>query len=408
MPIYEYVGIDAKGKRATGTVDAESDRSARVKLRRMNIFPTSIGHEGNVKQRMSFDMQVDLSKYLERVKVEDISLMTRQFATLLGANIPLVDAITALIEQIENKKLQKAMSRVREKVLEGAKLSDSLKIERKLFGNMYINMINAGESSGSLDVVMSRLADFMEAQADLKSKVTGAMIYPVIMSVVATVLLTLLLILVVPKITDILLSRGKALPVPTQILIFISDTLKHYWYVCIAAIIAISYSWRRFTDTTTGKKWWHKKQLNIAGIGRLIKMIAIARFSRTLSTLLSSGVPLLSAMGIVQNIMSNVILQGVIEKTRNSLREGQSVAEPLKRSGYFPALVVHMISVGEKTGEIEQMLERIADTYDNEVKNALSAFTSMLEPLMIVGMAIVIAFIVMAILLPMMEMNKPA
>jgi len=395
-----------KGKRASGTVEAENERAARVKLRRLNVFPTTLGIEGAVKQKIGLGMQLDLSKYLQRVKVQEIAVMTRQLATLVSASIPLVDALAALVDQIENPKLKNMMSRVREKVMEGSKLSDALKMFPKVFGDLYVNMINAGENSGALDVVLLRLADFTEGQSKLKSKVVGAMIYPAIMSIVGVALMIMLLVIVVPKVTKIFEDTGATLPLPTRILMGVSGALSDYWYLFIIFIPLAIYSAKRFLKTPNGRNWWDRKMLTAPLFGKLNRMVIVSRFTRTLATLLASGVPLLTAMDIVKNIVTNLRLREVVEKTRDSVREGQSVAEPLKRSGEFPPLVTHMIAIGEKTGDLEKMLERIADTYDSEVDNTLATLTTLLEPIMIIVMAGVVSFIVMSILLPIMKLNQ--
>lgn len=406
MPIFEYIGIDAKGKRCAGTVDADHERAARAKLRRMSVFPTSLGVEGAVKQKVGMGMQIDFSKFLQRVKVSEIAVMTRQLATLVGADIPLVDALAALVDQIENPKLKNILSRVREKVTEGSKLSDALRGYPKVFGDLYINMINAGENSGALDIVLQRLAEFTESQSKLRSKVVGAMIYPVIMSIVGVSLVTLLVVIVVPKITAIFEDTGATLPLPTKFLIGLSDILSSYWYIFVLAIPAFLYGFKKFQSSKEGRSFIDRKKLTMPLFGKLNRMIIVSRFTRTLATLLASGVPLLPAMDIVRNIITNVHLREVVEKTRDSVREGESIAEPLKRSGQFPPLVTHMIAIGEKTGEMEKMLERIADTYDNEVDNTLSTLTTLLEPIMIIVMAGVVSFIVMSILLPIMKLNQ--
>ncbi len=399
MPVFQYIGIDSKGKRAAGTVDAENERAARARLRRMNIFPTSLGIEGAMKQKVGLGMQIDFSKYFQRIKVQEVAVMTRQLATLLDANIPLVDALTALVDQVENPKLRTILARVKDKVMEGSKLSDALKGYPKVFGDLYVNMINAGENSGALDIVLQRLADFTEGQAKLRSKIIGAMIYPAIMSVVGLLLMIALLVVVVPKVTAIFEDTGATLPLPTKILMGVSGTLSNYWYVFAVGVPLFVYGVKKYLKTPSGIALWDRKALTIPLFGKLNRMIIIARFSRTLATLLASGVPLLVSMDIVRNIVTNTRLRDVIEQTRDSVREGQSVADPLKRSKEFPPLVTHMIAIGEKTGELESMLERVADTFDSEVDNTLATLTTLLEPLMIIVMAAVVSFIVLSILL---------
>ena len=407
MPIFEYSGIDSKGKKTAGNVDAENERSARAKLRRMGVFPTTIGVEGKGGGgKGGLSMQIDVGKFLQRVKVQDVAVMTRQLATLIGANIPLVDALAALVDQIENPKLRNILAGVRERVIEGSKLSDALRGHPKIFGDLYVNMINAGESSGALEIVLQRLADFTEGQSKLRSKVIGAMIYPAIMSFVGVTLMIMLLTFVVPKVTKIFVDMKATLPLPTRMLMGASNAVTDYWYVFVLLVPVAVYGVRRFLNTPGGRAWWDKKLLTLPLFGKLNKMVIVSRFTRTLSTLLSSGVPLLTAMDIVRNIITNTRLRAVIEQTRDNVREGQSVADPLRRSGEFPPLVTHMISIGEKTGELEKMLERIADTYDAEVDNTVSTLTTLLEPIMILVMAGIVSFIVMSILLPIIKLNQ--
>ncbi len=407
MPVYEYAGIDLRGKKASGIVDAENERAARLKLRKMGIFPTMVAVEGAAKVRkLTLGSEIKFAQYFQRVKVADIAMMTRQLSTLVGAGIPLVDSLSALIEQIENPKLKSVLSQVREKIVGGAKLSDALKDHPKIFSELYRNMINAGENSGALEVVLQRLADFTEGQAKLKSRVVGAMIYPIIMSIVGVLLMAMLLVYVVPKVMKIFEDVHASLPLPTRILMQISNALINYWYLIFIFIIAAVYGFKRYIKTATGKEKFHRLRLRLPLMGKLERMIVISRFSRTLSTLLSSGVPLLASMDIVRNIVTNVVLKKVIEQTRDNVREGQSVAEPLKRSGEFPPIVTQMIAIGERTGELERMLERIADSYDSQVDNTISALMTLLEPVMILLMAGIVSFIVMSILLPIMKLNQ--
>ncbi len=406
MPVFEYVGIDAKGKRAAGTVDGDNERAARQKLRRLGVFPTSLNVEGAGTRKAGLSMNVDIGKYLQRIKLTEVSMMTRQLSTLVGSSIPLVDALTALVEQITNPKLRSIVSRAKDKVVEGSKLSDAMRGNPKVFSDLYVNMIAAGESSGALDVVLMRLADFMEGSARLRSKVIGAMIYPVIMSVVGVGLMVMLLVYVVPKVTKIFEDVDATLPLPTRVLMAVSSMLSNYWYIFLLLIPATIYAIRRYLRTPKGRAWWDRKILTLPLFGKINRLIIIARFSRTLATLLASGVPLLTALDIVKNIITNTRLKEVIEVTRENVREGEGVGETLKKSGEFPPLVTHMIMIGEKTGDLERMLVRIADTYDADVDNTLSTLTTLLEPIMILVMAGVVSFIVLSILLPIMQLNQ--
>lgn len=404
MPVFNYTGINDKGKKTSGVVDADHEKNARLKLRKMGIYPTTVRQAGK-GGGLSLSMNVDLNRYFQRVKTQDMAMMTRQLSTLVSAGIPLVESLMALEDQIENVKLKSSITTIRERVTEGSKMSDAMKAFPKLYDELFINMINAGENSGALDIVLQRLADFTESQAKLKSKVVGAMIYPIIMAVVGTGLMILLMVSVVPKVTSLFENTEATLPLATRILIGISDGLIDYWYLIVAVVVLLAYGIKRYHKTEKGRDFFDRKSLKLPLFGELLRMVAISRFSRTLATLLSSGVPLLNAMDIVRNIVTNTVLKRVVEETKNSVKEGESVAEPLRRSGEFPPLVTHMIAIGEKTGQLEKMLERIADAYDSRVDTNVSALMTTLEPLMILVMATVVGFIVIAILLPMLQLS---
>lgn len=408
MPVYNYTGINDKGKKTSGIVDADSEKIARVKLRKIGVYPTSINTSGKgaKPKKISLSTNIDLGRYFQRIKTQDIAVMTRQLSTLVSSGIPLVDSLQALEDQIENVKLRSAVTTIRERVNEGSKLSDSLKNYPKIFSDLYINMVSAGENSGALDLVLERLADFTEGQAKLKSQIIGAMIYPIIMSVVGVALMIFLFAVIIPKITMIFEDIEVALPLPTRILIGISDAFLGYWYLIVIFLVLIVYGFRRWKKTEKGRAYFDKKVLSIPLLGKLLRMIAISRFARTLATLLSSGVPLLTSMDIVRNIVSNVVLKGVIEDTKNAVKEGEPVAESLKKSGEFPPIVTHMIATGEKTGQLEKMLERVADSYDSQVDNTVSALVTVLEPLMILVMAAIVAFVVLSILVPLLKMSQ--
>jgi general secretion pathway protein F len=407
MAVFSYKGMDAAGKKVAGIIDADNIKSARAKLRKSKIFPTDVT-EGGRGGGLSVGGGIDFKKYLEKIKVTDVANMTRQLSTLLNANVPLVDSLGALVEQIDNEKLKSAISEVRERVKEGARLADSLKAYPEIFGNLYLNMVHAGEVSGALDVVLARLADFTESQARLNSKVKGALTYPVVMAVVGMGLMGFLLVFVVPKIVKIFEDTKATLPLPTKILISVSGFVQSYWYLVILVGIGIYFGMKKWLATPKGRRLFDSWKLRVPIFGDMFRMISIGRFCRTLSTLTSSGVQLMSALDIVKGIVNNVVLEEVIEDTRNSVKEGESIAEPLRKSGQFPPLVTHMIRIGEKTGALENMLERVADNYEEQVDNKVSTLTTLLEPLMIVVMGGVVSAIVLSILLPILKLNQIA
>lgn len=405
MPIYSYTGINDKGKKTSGRIDAENERNARAKLRKMGIYPTSLKAGGASGGGLSLGRQIDFKKIFNRIKLQDISLMTRQLSTLLAANIPLVDSLSAMVEQSEHEGMRAIISNLRERVTEGSKLSDAMKAYPKVFNDLYVNMVNAGENSGALDVVLLRLADFVESQQKTRSKITGAMVYPVIMATVGVLLISVLLVFMVPKMTAIFKSQKMTLPVPTQILIFVSDIFSSYWYLVLAVAVTSVIFLKRWFVTPQGREFRDRCTLKLPVFGLLIRQASISRFTRTLGTLLSSGVPMLTAMNIVKNVVSNVHIRKAIEVTQVSVKEGESIAEPLRRSGEFPPLVTHMIAIGEKTGALEKMLDRISDNYDLQMDNTIATLLSLLEPVLIIVMGLSIAFVVMSVMLPILQMG---
>src|SRR5438270_1768732 len=411
MPVFEYTGLTEAGKNVRGIRDAESSRVLRQILRKDGVYLTDAraAEAGAVmgEQKTGLSREVDLGAMLgfTGVSAQDLAIATRQLATLISAGIPLVDALTALVDQIEQPRLKRIMGVVKQKVNEGASLADALREHPKVFSELYVNMIRAGESSGALDVVLVRLADFTESQAQLRNKIIGAMLYPAIMVVVGIAIVSILFVVVIPKVTKIFEDMNVTLPWTTRILIAVSSFARDYWYTMVIALPALAYGLRRWLKTPRGRRSWDRAQLRMPVFGELIRMLAISRFAKTLATLLASGVQLLTAMEIVKNIVANTLLAEVIEKARDAIREGESIAAPLKRSGQFPPLVFHMIAIGEKSGQLEEMLQNVAKSYESQVEIRVAALTSLLEPVMIVVMGVGVAFIVFSILMPIMQLN---
>ncbi|MCK6556712.1 type II secretion system inner membrane protein GspF [Candidatus Binatia bacterium] len=406
MPVYAYKGLNNSGRAVSGIVDADNPKGARFKLRRDGIFPTDVVEQEREAQKGVAAAGFTLGQLFERITPQDLALLTRQLATLVGAGLPLVDCLSALIDQVENARTKRILSQVREQVTEGMSLADALKAHPRIFTDLYVNMVRAGEASGALDVVLLRLADYTESYAALRDKVRSALTYPVLMAVVSTGILFFLLSYVVPKVTKIFSENQAALPVMTTILLAVSGFLQDYWWLVVGTLVMAVIAVRVSTRTPAGRLRYDRYVLRLPYAGKVIKKVALARFSRTLSTLLSSGIALLQSLDIVKNVVSNTVLAAAIEDARASIREGQSIAPPLKKSGLFPAMLIHMIAVGEKSGELEQMLAKAADAYDNEVSSSIAAFTSIFEPMMILIGGAVVLFIVLAILLPIFELNQ--
>lgn len=404
MAVYEYRGLDQAGRSIKGIIDADSPRLARVKLRRSGIFPTEILTDRFTKKPVSEALSI--GALFGRIKIQDISIMTRQMATLVGAGLPIVEALTALIDQTENVRLKKVITQVRESVNEGSSLADAMSRFPKVFSDLYANMIRAGESSGALDIVLKRLADFMENQVMLRNKVLSTLSYPIILVLVGIGILSFLLISVVPKVIRIFDELEQALPIPTLILIAVADFLRDYWWVFAVVIVGGMLALRQYATTEKGHQMYDRMVLKLPLTGRLLRIIVTTRFARTLAILLNSGIPLLQSMDIAKAVVNNTIISGAIESAKDGIREGESIAEPLRRSKVFPSMVNHMIAVGEKTGELEQMLFKISEAYENEVEMTISRMTSLLGPIVILLLGGIVLFIVLAILLPMFEMNQ--
>jgi general secretion pathway protein F len=405
MPVYEYRGLNAANKRVKGLQDADSQAALRAFLKGQGVFVTEV-FEGKTDKRSQAQKEIDIKKMLEFVTLRDIAIVTRQLATLLRAGIPLVESLTALSEQADKEEMTRVLSEIRRKVNEGSSLANALNDHPKHFSGLYVNMVKAGESSGNLDVVLSRLTEFLEAQIQLRSKVLGAMVYPIIMVFIGAVIMGLLFIFVIPKVTQIFKDQDAALPWITQFLIGCSNLIANWWFLVFPVLGFAIFAFVRWKRSDEGRTKWDRFVLKVPFFGGLVRMIAIARFSRTLGTLLSSGVPLLQSLEIVKDILGNTKLIGVIEDARVDIREGDSIAQPLKRSGEFPPIVIHMIAVGERSGQLEEMLENVAHTYNQQIDVRIQALTTILEPLMIVVMGICAAIVVFAIMLPILQLNQ--
>jgi len=400
MPIYQYKGINKKGTEIKSVINAESIIQAKQRVRSEGIMIVSISEK---KSKDSSKTNVSFGK---KVNVVDLAIMTRQLATLVRAKIQIVEALAALQDQSENEHLKVVISELKQDVNEGASLAKALAKHPKVFTNVYVNMVEAGEESGTLEVVLLRLADFTEAQMKLVSKIKGAMMYPIIMIVVGTILISGIFVFVIPKLSKIFVSMKMELPLPTRISIAISNFLQSYWWSLPIILFALYWLFIKWKGTTKGEKRWHYFTLKAPIIGKLVQMINVSRFCSTLATLLSSGVPILVSLKIVKNLVPNVHMKAAIENAKEAVQEGASMAIPLRDSQHFPTMVTHMISLGEKSGELEEMLGIISENYEDQVDSKINGLTSLLEPIMIVGMGITVFFIVISVILPMMQLNQ--
>lgn len=404
MAVYAYKGVDARGKSVKGVRDADNAKALRNVLRRDGILATEILEQSEAARQAARD--IDFKRFFQRVSQLDVAVATRQLSVLLRSGVPLVEALSALIEQLENPELKNAFTDTRNQVNEGIALADAMKAHPKLFPSLYTNMVAAGEASGTLEEVLGRLAEFLDDQAQLQSKVKGALAYPVVMAVVVVLILFLMMSVVVPKVTAIFENFNQTLPWYTRLLIFTSDVFSSYWWLLGALLAGGIYWFRRWKSTEAGRKKWDLFILEVPLFGPLLIMVAVSRFARTLATLLASGVPVLTAMEITKNVLGNTELMRVVEEAAASVREGEGIAKPLKQAGRFPPIVTHMIAVGERSGQLEEMLIHVAEAYDQQVEVRVGAMTSILEPLLIVVMGAVVGGIAFAILMPLLRLNE--
>jgi general secretion pathway protein F len=399
VPVFAYRGLTSEGRSVRGVVPADSARGARARLRHDGIFPTDVTEErpaepGRAPWRRG-----------GRTRPGDLALVSRQLATLLAAGMPVVEALGAVSEQTERPLLARTLSHVRNSVTQGAALADALAEHEAVFPPLYVGMVRAGETAGALDLVLQRLATYTEAQARLRSKVRAALAYPILMTVVSTGIVGFLLGFVVPKVTRIFADQQQALPLLTRTLLWISEFIAGFWWLGALAIAVLATSWLAALRRPGGRLWLDRRLLALPLLGPVVMRVAVARLARTLATLLANGIPLLPALEVAEEVVGNAALGQAIAEARTAIREGQSLGGSLRESGLFPTLLVHMIAVGERSGELEAMLGKVADAYEQEIESTLSTATAVLEPALIVVMGGVVLFIVLAILLPIFEIN---
>ena len=417
MPSYNYVALDARGQETTGVIDAASQAEAVAQIRQAGYFPKSITEGGKAPKRKDAgpsasvakkDIKINLNiPFLERKTIKGRTLMifTRQLATLIDAGLPLLRGLTVLSKQEPDPVLKKTIVGIADSVQGGGTFSEALAGHPRIFNKLYINMVKAGELGGVLEIVLLRLAEFQEKAQKTKNQVVSAMVYPAIVLFIAIVIMAFLLVVIVPKFKVIFddMLGGKPLPPITQFVIGSSTLVQTNWYLIVAGIVAFVVAYKFASQTPKGAAAIDAFLLRAPLFGDLTKKSAISRFSRTLGTLVTSGVPILQALNITRETAGNAVVAGAITRVHDSVREGESIVQPLEASGIFPPMVVSMVDVGEETGQLPDMLLKIADVYDDEVDNAVAGLTSMLEPVMIVFLAVVVGTIVIALFMPLIS-----
>ena len=404
MPVYAYRGVAAGNRNTRGMVDADSERSARAKLRADGIFPTQISIGGATP--VSDLLQRFQLPELRRVPDLDLALFSNQLATLMGAGVPMVESLGALTQQIENERLKTVVGRLRDTVNEGASLADAMAQHEYVFDLLYRSMVRAGESAGALELVLRRLGDYVENRMELRNKIRGAMTYPVLMLLASGAVLGVLLVKVIPTIASLIEDMNQELPFITYAVLALSDFLADWGLLLGTSFITIFLVLNRLTRTERGRLIWDRLRLRFPVIGRPARYIAVSRFSRTLATLLAGGVPIVQALEISRTVSGNAVIGRAIDDAREAIMGGASIAGPLRQSGEFPPMVTHMVSVGEASGELDVMLEKVADTYDELVKNSLDRMTALLGPVLLLFVAVVVMLVILSTLLPLMNLTN--
>lgn len=418
MAKFSYVALDARGRESQGEIDAENQTAALTKIREKGLFPTSVTEAGSAKGKKApaaktktgagggaLKMELKLPTFMSRVKPKQLMVFTRQLATLVDAGLPLVRSLEVLEKQEKNAALKHALREMADAIQSGSTFAEALSHHPKIFNKLYVNMAKAGEVGGVLDQVLVRLAEFMEKAQRIKNKVTSAMVYPIVVMIMAIGILTFLMIFIIPKFKEIFseLLEGQGLPALTQFVMNISSLMTTRLPFLIVGVILFIILFKVAAKTKWGAYMVDRMKLNMPVFGVLVKKTAIGRFTRTLGTLMTSGVPVLQALNIVRDTSGNEVLARAVSQIHDAVKEGENMAPPIEASKVFPPMVVSMVQVGEETGEVPEMLMKIADTYDDEVDNTVAGLTSVIEPLLIVFLALVVGTIVISLFLPLVS-----
>lgn len=398
MPEYAYKVQDMSGKITRGIMEADNQAAVIDSLRGRGMYPIDI------KEKSVFTKDVDFSKF-QRISMRDIAIFCRQFATIIAAGIPVVNSLDILRQQTENKKLKAIVSSAFEEVQKGRSLSSVLR-EHKEFPILFINMVEAGEASGQLELMLERMANYYEKEYKLRNKIRSAMTYPIVISIVAICVVIFLVTKIVPTFVGMIVSGGGKIPLPTRILLGVSYGISHYLIIIIAVIALIVYFIKKYTHSEDGRYRYHNFLLNSPIIGKVNRKIVTSRFSRTLSILLTSGIPVIQAMDIVEKTVTNAVVEKGIEKCKDEIKRGSGLSKPIANMGVFPPMLIEMTSIGEESGQVDDMLTKVADFYDEEVDTAIGNLTTMIEPIIIVILGVIVGFIIVSIVMPMFDMYK--
>lgn len=403
MAVFEYEAMAKTGKAVRGIIDADTAAAARRKLREQALYPTKLEESSAKGASRGGD---ETGAAFSRISQRDVAMMTRQLAVLLQAGMPLVEALGALLEQTSSPRLRKNIYEIRDRVNEGVTLADSLAVHRRVFSDLYVNMVRAGEASGALEGVLVRLADILERQVRLKNKVASMLAYPILMALVGVGIISFMMGFVVPKIIQMFEKQKRDLPLVTTVMIATCNFIREWWYLIVLAILAAFFAWRFWVSRPQGRRRWDAFKLRMPILGGLyVKMIS-ARFARTLGTMLQSGLIMMTALDVVKSVVENKVVEESMDDVKSGVRRGRDLTVPLRETGLFPPMLLHMVELGQRSGELENMLIRVADTYDEDIEMTVNGIVSLLEPMMIVVMGVLVGFLVFSILLPIFDMSS--
>jgi len=406
MPVFEYKALNKKGKKTSGIITADGPAAARLKLSQDLVFPTEIKEVIATTKRFFPGTFLPRFSGVRRINPVEVTTALRQLATLVSSGLPLLDCLNGLVEQTEQDQLKKVFTQIRERVVEGSSLSHAMAAHPAIFDQIYVNMVKAGETGGALDIILKRLSDFSEKRMKLKKKIEAAMTYPLFLLMISSIILLFLMSFVMPKVIGVFKGMELALPWATRALILATNFMRQFWWLVGIGLITIFAMVSAWVKTDRGRWIWDRMRLHIPIFGRLHQKAVIARFTKTLSILLKSGIQLVDSMEIARLSMGNRVMEDAIKDSIRLVGEGSGFATPLKKTGRFPPLVVQLIRAGEQSGELDDMLAKAAEVYEDDVETTITSLTSVIEPAIILAMGLIVGFIVLAILLPIFDMTR--
>ncbi len=406
MSVYSYKAADISGKIVKGTLDAADEKSAADRLQDMGYIPIKISQTGNAAGQTSLRLSGDIFSFFKKASVRDVMLFTQDLSALLTAGLPVDRALSILISVTEKEKFKEIVRDILKSVEGGSYLSDAMAKHPRVFSDFYVNMIRAGEAGGVLDAVLERLGEFLESSQELRDYVKSALIYPIFLVFAGGISIIILMTFVIPKFSVMFSDMGNAIPLSAWFLMGLSEFLRAYWWIIVGVMTAAYLSIHQYIRTPAGRLQSDIWKIRLPVIGDMVRKIEVARFARTLGTMIKSGVPILQALDLVKAIIGNRVITGAMERVHDRVKEGERLSAPLKDTGIFPSLAVQMITVGEESGKLDEMLLRVAENYEKVVRNTVKRFISILEPAMILVMGLVVGFIVISMLMAIFSMNE--